>query len=134
MKKHLRGYAGAIAKSVFEESGSSAHGMVEDIKKYLEQNIADTDLSLSKVAGHFYLNHSYLSRMYKKETGNTFTGDIKRMRMERAAKLLGEKNLKVYELCEKVGIEDPHYLGILFKKYTGMTISDFKQKLKSQQA
>ena len=133
MKKHLRKYAGAIAKAVFEESGSCTHGMVEDIKTYLEENIADRGLSLSKVAGHFYLNHSYLSRMYKKETGNTFTGDIKRMRMERAAKLLGEKDLKVYELCEKVGIEDPHYLSILFKKYTGMTISDFKGKLKSQQ-
>ena len=47
---------------------------------------------------------------------------------------MGEKTLKVYELCEQVGIEDPHYFSIMFKKYTGMTISDFKQKLNNQQA
>lgn len=132
MKKYLRKYAGKIAKAVFEDSRRSMHGMIDDIKKYLEENVTDSDLSLSNVAGHFYLNHSYLSRIYKKETGTTFTNDIKRMRMERVVKLLGEKNLKVYELCEEVGIEDPHYLSILFKKYTGMTISDFKQKLESQ--
>ncbi len=134
MKARLKKCAGMIAEAVFDDSKSMTHGMVENIKEYLKENIADPNLSLSSVAGRFYINHSYLSRIYKNETGNTFSSDIKKMRMERAVKLLSEKKLKVYELCEQVGIEDPHYLSIMFKKYTGMTISDYKQTLKSQHA
>ena len=69
MKRYMKKCAGKIAEAVFEDNKRCTHGMVENIKTYIEENISDSELTLSKVADHFYLNHSYLSRIYKKETG-----------------------------------------------------------------
>jgi two-component system response regulator YesN len=47
--------------------------------------------------------------------------------MEKAMKLLRETDMKAYQIAEHVGIVDPHYFGICFKKYTGVSVNDFKK-------
>lgn len=47
------------------------------------------------------------------------------MRMEAAKELMIQTNLKSYEIAEKVGFTDSHYFGIAFKKYSGMTPTEF---------
>ena len=61
---------------------------IHAILNYLEQNFEDPDLSLSSVAGRFYLNASYLSRLFKLETDTTFTRYLTELRLKKAAKLL----------------------------------------------
>jgi two-component system response regulator YesN len=58
--------------------------------------------------------------------GSTFIEYVSRLRMERAKLLLHDSNLKTYEAAEKVGFNDPQYFSSCFKKYTGMTPSDYK--------
>jgi two-component system response regulator YesN len=134
MKKYLKHCAGKIARKVLETNKSKVHSKIQDIKQHIEDNISDSSLSLSTVANAFYLNASYLSRLFKQETGYTFGDYIKKIRMEKILELLHKEDLKVYQLCERVGMEDPHYLSILFKKYTGITISEYKQRLKKHGA
>lgn len=132
MKQHMRRYVNEIAYKIFDINKSSAHGVVHNIRKYVESSISDPNLSLSSVAARFYLNPSYLSRIYRQVTGSTFVEDVNKMRMDIVIRSLNQDDRKVYELCERVGIEDPHYLSILFKKHTGMTISEYKNMLKKQ--
>lgn len=133
MKEYLRDCAGRIADRILETNKGKVHGIIQNIKEYIDSHITDPELSLTHVANTFYLNASYLSRIYKQETGYTFVDYIKKIRMEKVLDILKNEDLKVYQLCERVGIEDPHYLSILFKKYTGITISEYKQRLKGNE-
>ncbi len=50
--------------------------------------------------------------------------------MKKAMELLGEGNIKTYEVCEQVGYSNPQYFGICFKKYTGFTPAEYKKRFK----
>jgi two-component system response regulator YesN len=47
--------------------------------------------------------------------------------MDLAVSLLGQTDLKAYEIAERIGIQDPHYFSICFKKYTGMSVNDYRK-------
>ena len=40
-----------------------------------------------------------------------------------------EVSLKIFEISEKVGINDPYYFSLIFKKYTGCSPSEFRKKI-----
>lgn len=101
---------------------------VKEIQEYVAEKLAVSELSLTSTAKAFYMNPSYLSRIFKQETGQTFVEYLTKSRMEKAIKLLKETDLKAYQIAEEVGITDPHYFGICFKKYTGLSINDFRLK------
>lgn len=100
---------------------------ITEIKDYLNSNISSSDLSLSSVAAKFYLNSSYLSRIFKQETGQTFIEYLTKARMELAVSLLNQTAMKAYEIAERIGIKDPHYFSICFKKYTGISVNDYRK-------
>lgn len=100
--------------------------VVEEALAYINDNIFDPDLSLKLVASKIYTNESYLSRIFKKETGVTLIEYISKKRIDESVRLLNSTDLKVYEIAEKIGFRDPHYFSICFKKQTGMTIKQFK--------
>jgi two-component system response regulator YesN len=102
--------------------------IIDAIDTYLVENFGDIDLSLRKTANEFYLNASYLSRIYKKRTGQSFKEKLVELRMEEAIRLLKTTDLKVYEVGQKVGIYDPNYFSSCFKKYMNMSISDYRKK------
>ncbi len=102
---------------------------ITDIKEYIRGNIAANDLFPASIAGRFYLNPSYLSRIFKQETGQTLTEYITKARMDLAVRLLDQTDLKAYEIAERIGIQDPHYFSICFKKYTGMSVNDYRKSI-----
>ncbi len=82
-------------------------------------------------AEKFFLNPSYLSRIYKKRMGESFKERLFNLRMEKAVILLKSTDMKVYEVGSQVGIEDPNYFSLCFKKYMNMSVSEFRKKLTS---
>lgn len=94
---------------------------------YINENYTTVDLNLSKVAQEFGFNASYLSRKFKKETGNSFTDYILRCRMERAKKLAGSDK-PMYQVAIEIGVPDPNYFSKCFKRHVGMTYSEFVSK------
>ncbi len=78
--------------------------------------------STSELAQAVHLSPNYLSRIFKRETGETLTDYITRLRIDRAKQMLREEwHLKTYEIGELVGYPDPVYFTKLFKKTVGMT-------------
>lgn len=96
-------------------------------KKYIDDNLGDNELSLSLIAKHLYLNPSYLSRMFKKEIGISFVEYLTKIRMEKAIELLKEGYMKAFEIADRIGISDPNYFSTCFKKYTSLSISEYKK-------
>lgn len=97
---------------------------VEKIAKYLKKNYKDSTINLTSVAQKYGFNSCYLSRKFKKEMGVSFLEYLMKCRMEEAIKLK-KNNLKMFETANEVGIPDPNYFGRCFKKYTGISYSEY---------
>lgn len=98
--------------------------VVSTVKGYIEKHMHE-DISLTQIATEVGLNPSYLSRLYKAETGDNISTVILNMKMEQAQKLLSKRRVKVQEVSEALGYNTPSYFAHLFKKVTGLTPNEF---------
>lgn len=102
------------------------------MQSYAEQACAmirerfNEDISLQSIAEQINVNPSYLSRVFKRETGVNFVNYLTRVRMEKAKFYLRSKCYKVYEVAEKVGYPNTAYFSKLFKKVNGITPEDYR--------
>lgn len=94
---------------------------------HIDSELAD-DLSLSAIAKEQELSPSYLSALFKKETGQTITAYVNERRMKLAKQLLKNTQLQVQTVAQHCGILDVHYFGRLFKKYTGQTPKEYRER------
>jgi two-component system response regulator YesN len=95
---------------------------IEYIKNNYQKNI-----TLEEVAEYVQISKSYLSLLFKQETGINFSNFLTNYRIEKSKPLLRETNLKIYEIAEKVGFDNPYYYSKVFKDVTGMTCKEFKR-------
>jgi two-component system response regulator YesN len=101
---------------------------VEKVKSYVSANLSDSELSLKWIAENvLYMNVDYLSRQFVGETGEKFSAFLNRARMDRAKELLRESDFgKIHLVAEMVGCgQNPQYFSQVFKKYTGVTPSQY---------
>ncbi|NEW05797.1 response regulator [Paenibacillus sp. SYP-B3998] len=101
-----------------------SHQTVKTILDLVEQEL-DTDLTLHTVAERLYVNSSYLSRLFKQETGKPFSTYVLERKMERARSVLQEGD-KVYNAALAAGYRDVSYFTKVFRKYWGVTPGSFK--------
>ena len=102
---------------------------VQQALLYIEANLA-SDLNLRTLADMLNISSSYLSTIFKKETGATVTDFIARRRVERAKDLLRTTRLQVQTVAQHCGILDVHYFSKIFKKISGMTPKEYRDSLK----
>lgn len=113
----------------FSSGESTLNDRMIEIENYIRQNYKT--ITLQNLAEHFYLNQSYLSTMIKKQTGFNFSFIIQRIKMENAAEMLTQTNLKVEQICENIGYSDTTQFIRTFKSYFGLTPLKYR-KLNSQ--
>ncbi|MCG7378761.1 response regulator [Paenibacillus sp. ACRSA] len=94
---------------------------IEMINKYYAE-----DISLQGVANQINVNPSYLSRLFKQEKGENFITYLTRVRMEHAKNYLLSKELRVYEIAEKVGYHNYTYFSKIFKRSVGHTPEEYR--------
>jgi YesN/AraC family two-component response regulator len=99
--------------------------VIRDLITFIEYHIQDP-LSLGVLAGRFHINPSYLSALFKKQTGETLTEFINRRRVKFSARLLKDPSLSVQAAAEHSGFLDINYFCRLFKRYYGQTPSAFR--------
>lgn len=95
---------------------------------YIKQNY-DKKISLKDVAESLNLSKQYLCSIFKKETGENVSFYINKLRIEKAKMLLHKKDRKIKEIFEEVGYSNQQYFSKVFKKMTGMTILEYKDKI-----
>lgn len=105
-----------------------APSAIQQIVQYLRENFTDSQINLTSVAQQFGFSSCYLSRKFKQETGKSFVEFLMECRMERAIELAGT-NEKMFCTASAVGIPDPNYFGRCFKKYTGISYSEYVNSL-----
>ena len=86
------------------------------------------DLSLKRFANELFLNTSYLSSLFKKETGMTLTDYVNTNRIITAKRLLKSTTLSIQTIASSVGIPDIHYFTRLFRRETGLSPREYRKK------
>lgn len=122
----------SAAKSAFQLllADKQEKRVVEEVKFYIQRHYTE-ELELSRLAEVVYLTPSYLSKLFKGETGETITDYLIAVRMERAKALLRDKRAwKTYEVGEQVGYADPAYFNKVFKKIVGCTPKEFRERVR----
>ena len=109
----------------------SLQGYSNLIRKALIQIDMDLsgDLTLSTIAGLLDVNPSYLSTVFKKETGQTLTEYVTEKRIDHAIFLLNSTNLQIQTIAQYCGIPDVCYFTKIFKKHVGKSPTEYKNNI-----
>lgn len=84
-------------------------------------------LSLGDVARRVYINTQYFSRVFKRETGVTFTEYLNSLRIQAACRLLAATNYPAYRVANECGFSDPSYFNRVFLRYMEMTPQKYRR-------
>lgn len=98
--------------------------VVKDMLKTIEASYGQR-LGLDTFAEKYKLTPEYISILFTKETGVTFSNYLKKVRMEHAKDLLLHTNKKIYEVACVVGYPDQKYFSKVFKEYTGVSAKQY---------
>ena len=100
--------------------------LVKKVKDYIDANLQDTELDLTNISGVFYMNSSYIRKIFKNEMGITISDYITNARMQKAKELLtGNDDIAISKIAEITGYSDACYFSKSFKKYMGMSPSQY---------
>ena len=99
------------------------------IKDYIGQKYMNETLSVKDISDHVFLSTSYVCTFFKNETGQTLNQYLTEYRMEKAKQLLTDPRYKITDISSRVGYSDGNYFGKSFKKYTGFSPSEYREKM-----
>lgn len=104
---------------------------VQKVMNYVNLNVAEP-LMLKSLAAMCFISPSYLSALFKQETGSTLIDYINTQRVNRAAQLLVQNNHTIAAVAEEVGILDVNYFTKIFKKTLGVTPTRYRREHKEK--
>lgn len=119
-----------IAAPASSEQENSDIALKKVIKNVLEiiDNDYMKDISLEYIANKVYLTPTYLSYLFKKETGQSIIKYITLFRLNKARELLQDTNMRIIDICEKVGYEKLSYFCAIFKNNFGITPAKYRER------
>ncbi|WP_261805852.1 AraC family transcriptional regulator [Lapidilactobacillus luobeiensis] len=108
-------------------SGMPENELVNKVKWYIRNNYNEVG-SLEDLAKYFYLDKSYLSRVFKKESGYTVGEFINIQKIQAAQKLLEDTTYSISEVSEQVGYGNVTYFNRVFKRYVESSPLQYRKK------
>jgi two-component system response regulator YesN len=126
MRQLLEAYLLAACERIGEKRTGKVANLVERVRAVIEQNYANGDLTAADIGKAVFLTPTYVSLLFKQETGQTVGEYLTQVRIEKAKELLRDPQYKSYDICHAIGYTDPSYFTKLFKKATGVTPSVYR--------
>lgn len=99
---------------------------VKYMLRYIKENYKKK-ISIDDLVEPLQTSATYLNQKFKEETGFPFNEFVNRYRIQQAIALLKEGDCKVYNVATETGFKDYKYFINVFKKYTGISPSKFKE-------
>jgi len=123
--KMIHEYCEAVSKFSLKNFNYLIRKAIEFIRVNLDQN-----LSLETISEAIHSSSFELSRKFKKETGQTITDFINKLRIKEALSIMENENLSITDIAHMVGFNDVNYFTKVFKKIKGITPSKYRKESK----
>lgn len=109
------------------QNGIQYNRFIRSVISYVREHLSD-QISVEQMAKDLYVNRSYLSARFKKETGMALSTYIQEQQILCAKKYLEETDKPISEIAAHLGFSSQGYFQNVFKKHTGMTPKAFREK------
>ncbi|MBE5829904.1 MAG: response regulator [Butyrivibrio sp.] len=113
-------------QEALEDTENANNFVVKQALSYIEQHYKEK-LQLTDVAEKVYVSHWHLSKLLN-STGKSFSDLLNEVRIENAKKLMEDPTLHIADISERVGFADTAHFSRVFKKYTGMSAGEYRNK------
>ena len=100
----------------------------ERIKRIVDEQLYDAQLSSKAIADSLGLSDTYVSKLFKASENISIANYINEARMAHAKRLLLETDLTIKEIAERIGISNGQYFYVLFRKYFGASPAQFRMR------
>lgn len=127
LRVHINNVVKRICEYVANIKKSDGKKIIEEISKYID-NYYYCDINLNTLSAKYYLNPCYLSQLFKTEKGINFSEYLSNIRIQKAAELLTNTDIKTHKIAEMVGYKNPRYFSELFQKHIGITPTEYRKK------
>lgn len=102
------------------------HREIEAVRQYISTHYGE-EISVERLAELVYMAPSYLSSVFKKETGQNLSRFIKSVRMEKARELLEKTMMKIVDVSTACGYPNVSYFCSSFREYFGISPQKFRE-------
>jgi len=99
------------------------------IQEYLAEHYAQR-ITLEKLAASQNISISQLKRIFKEHTGDSVIPYLTALRIKEAKRLIQESSLNFSQIAVSVGYDNIYYFSSVFKKHTGMTLTEYSKSLR----
>ncbi|NOU70720.1 response regulator [Paenibacillus sp. LMG 31458] len=107
-----------------EEPGSY---LIKKALNYIHAHFAE-EIHLADIANELFITPNYLSRLFRQETGQSFSDYLTRIRINKACSLIVESNMKVYQIGDALGYPNSRYFSEWFQKNTGISPVEYRKR------
>ena len=114
-------------EATFQSNPQMIHREIESVKQYIYEHYGE-EISVEYLADLVYMAPSYLSCVFKKETGQNLSKFIKAYRMEKAKEMLEESHKKIVTISNEVGYPNVSYFCQSFREYFGISPQKFRSQ------
>lgn len=104
------------------------NSVIEKLQDYIRDHYAEPNLSLEFVSNFAGLSPSYLGKLFKGSTGQSFSEFLNHTRLEKAKELLVTTHETAAKISESVGMYNITYFSTLFKKKYGISPSAYREQ------
>jgi YesN/AraC family two-component response regulator len=115
-----------------EENGSvRMNAVAHEIRLFIETNYTK-DISLQDIAAAMGYSDAYFCKLFKQCFDKNFITYLNDFRTQKAIELLGDVTVSIKDVSYKTGYRDANYFARIFKRNTGLTPSEYREKYYSR--
>ena len=127
----LRRGSGESRFATFLSEDKFDSGICDFIISQLKERL-HTTISIEEICASVNYSKSYISRIFKQQTGRTIISYFNEMKIEEAKKLIRETSHSMAKISDILGFSDPRYFNLLFKETVHMTPRQYKNSIRSR--
>lgn len=119
---------GESTRNVSTKADEKANHIISKAKAFIDRNF-NRELTLEEVSREVHVSPYYFSKLFKEQSGENYINYLTMRRIETAKQLLRDGRLNVKSICNEVGYNDPNYFSRLFKRFEGMTPTEYRDQV-----
>ncbi|MZQ85550.1 helix-turn-helix domain-containing protein [Paenibacillus sp. 5J-6] len=119
-----------LASEAVREKKEEKYPITSFVMDYIQEHLSE-EIYLDVLADKLKMSSGYLSSYFKAKTGKNIVDYINETRIAKASDLLADSRIKIHDAAKAVGYQNITSFNRMFKKYTGVTPSEYRKRTDS---